>query len=125
MRHRGYIAAVISNSCAQRLRRAARYERTFCHHITMAYRPSKKIFAKYAAFIGKRVLFEVLELVTDENGQAVRVSGVPCENKHPHITVSCAPGIEPVYSNRLLARRNASTHRLTFSGVATIQFIPL
>ncbi len=126
MNHQGYIAAVISKHGAAKLSKLARHSRVFCHHVTMAYRPSGKVYRKYADFIGTEIIFEITEIVSNEKGQAVRVRGVPTENKHSHITVSCADGVNPVYSNTLLTRKKDRRIRPYKQKVrATIQFIPL
>mgnify|MGYP001371081895 CR=1 FL=1 len=43
------------------------------------------------------VLTNEIAVLTIDN-----VKGLPIENRHPHITVSCAEGIKPFYSNKVL-----------------------
>lgn len=53
--------------------------------------------------VGSHVDMHVKEIVWNDKGAACRiVCDVPTVNKHPHITIACAPGVKPVYSNDLL-----------------------
>lgn len=53
--------------------------------------------------IGKPVELKVVGYKRDDKGEAVVVQGVPrADGKVPHITLSVAPGVKPVYSNELV-----------------------
>ena len=52
--------------------------------------------------LGESAKLKVIGYSSDEKGQAVVVSGVDSSNKIPHITISTADGVSPVYSNELL-----------------------
>ena len=93
-------------------------------HVTLAFRPSTETWLSLP--IGQRFDVALRCVVRDEKGQALAgVSWVPsksaskaaaghdgghgdaelpCRNAHPHVTVSTASGVEPVYSNSLLLR---------------------
>ncbi len=95
----------------------------YAHHITMAFKPSVEQAQSLAVWCGKPMNFTVVGEASDERGQVVAVSGVESNNAMPHITISCADGTKPVYSNELLAntpsyefvQRNLSLEgRLTF-----------
>lgn len=77
----------------------------FAHHMTLAYNPSEKQRAQTP--VGIVVQVRVAGYAQDEFGQAVIVTskGGPVSlNKHPHVTVATAIGVEPFYSNELLSR---------------------
>jgi len=72
-------------------------------HMTIAFNPPMERFEqKYQPIIGQPVALRVVGQAQDEKGQAVVVEAMS-ENRIPHITISCASGIGPVYSNQLLA----------------------
>lgn len=77
----------------------------YCHHMTVKFKPSPEEVESYQPLIGSKVSVKVVGFAEDEKGQAVLVSPqeVQSANANPHITVSCAPGTAPVYSNTLLA----------------------
>jgi hypothetical protein len=67
-------------------------------------------FMEFAASLGAKVDVVVTELVWNDKGVAARVelpSHVRCDNATPHITLALGAGIKPVYSNDLLARKDA------------------
>jgi len=74
-------------------------------HITVANRPLKDdpIFDKYKE--GEEILVFAMRYAEDERGQAVVVEGIERnDGKIPHVTISCAEGTKPVYSNELLLK---------------------
>lgn len=74
------------------------------NHVTLAFNPEQEIYdRKYLAQVGRRVRVRVVGATQDAKVQAVRVDGVTSENKTPHITISTAAGVNPAYSNELLA----------------------
>tara|TARA_Y100000034_G_C6868511_1_gene396109 strand:+ start:437 stop:961 length:525 start_codon:yes stop_codon:yes gene_type:complete len=72
----------------------------FAHHMTIKFKPSVEEVVSLP--IGEGVTLKIIGYGEDERGQAVMVSGVRSSNEIPHITVSTAEGISPVYSNELL-----------------------
>ena len=119
-RRKGNILAVISSAAAAKLRRLAIFPDIYCHHITIAAHPDDVTYRKYARLLGRRVRFQVTGVYADSKGQAARVTGVPSENAHPHITISCAPGVHPKYSNDLLAKKRLPGKRYRQRGWATV-----
>lgn len=75
----------------------ARHAKVHADHVTLVFRPSPHELEKYS--LGAEVEFTVVGEVFDDKGQAVLVKGVDSKNLYPHITISTAPGIKPVYSN--------------------------
>ena len=98
----GYIAAVLTPESQERLKKFALYPTIYAHHLTLAYRPSRTVWEKYQDLIGKKIVLHVTGLLIDSKAQAAIVTGCPSENEHPHITISCAEGIPPKYSNELM-----------------------
>jgi hypothetical protein len=123
--HEGYIAAVISKRAAKKLRSFAIHSKIFCHHVTIAYAPTDEIYAKYAHLVGKRIAFTITGICSNNKGQAAAVRDVPSENHHPHITISCAVGVPPVYSNDLLSGKRVRKKRYRQKAYATVRFIPI
>ena len=78
-----------------------RHEMVFADHITLEHDPASPVAGEFQA----RAV--VLDVMSDEQGQAVVVEldrnagALMKPGQRPHITLSCAPGILPAYSNRL------------------------
>ncbi len=74
-------------------------------HITLAH--SRHMFERYP--LGRVIQFEVFSALRDIRGQCVTVKPEPFKDilwnrQSPHITISCADGIRPVYSNSMIER---------------------
>ena len=77
-------------------------DKRFMHHMTIKFRPdAEEVIA--LPIDGSEVELQVVGYASDDKGQAVLVSGVESSNDNPHITVSTAEGVSPVYSNELLS----------------------
>lgn len=87
------------------------------HHMTIKFKPTAEDLEKTP--IGHKVKLKVIGWAADEKGQAVLVEpeGVASANKHPHVTISTAPGTGPVYSNDLLAKGSNRVSGPTLTGV--------
>lgn len=120
----GYLAVVLTPRSRNELLRLvpAKHEDVIAHHMTIAFKPGDDILKKYKPLVGKKIKLVVLGAASDEKGQAVLVNG-PSENPHPHITISCAPGVEAKYSNELLSRGWRRTK--PFNVYGQVQFVPL
>lgn len=79
------------------------HSKVLAHHLTLVFSPSFKDVAELA--IGSYYSIAAIGIAKDEKAQAV-VCNIPdelcCSNIIPHITVSVADNIKPVYSNILL-----------------------
>jgi hypothetical protein len=93
------------------------HAKTWAHHMTIAFKPDAEKLE--ATPIGKKVHLKVIGWAADEKGQAVLVEpvGVASDNKHPHVTISTAPGTQPVYSNELLGKGSNRVSGPTLTGV--------
>jgi Fungal tRNA ligase phosphodiesterase domain len=84
-------------------------EKVFAHHSTIAFKPANLD----GIAMGQASTLRILARVTDEKGDALLVDNPHSANQYPHITLSCAPGVSPVYSNELLSKA-ASKGRIVY-----------
>lgn len=112
-----YLGVFLTKAARERLLGVfpAQHEKVHADHVTVSFRPSHEEVEIYP--IGERVELEVVGVASDEKCQAILVSGVTSKNKHPHITISTAAGIKPVYSNELLDRGFSEVSGLRLEGV--------
>jgi hypothetical protein len=54
--------------------------------------------------IGKKSKLKIVGRAYDHKGDALFVKNPKSKNKYPHITISCAKKVLPVYSNELLEK---------------------
>lgn len=92
------------------------------HHVTL-------VFGTYADnwkhLIGRQFDVEVTAEAWNEKIQALQVSlpdWVPCQNAHPHISVSWAEGTNPVASNALLEGAH-NLRKISFTLSCVIEFL--
>ena len=81
------------------------HDNVYAEHITLAFRPSEDVDKAYQARLGEEVSFAVTAHYLDDGGQAVSVSSADFKRQDgmpEHITISCAPGVKPSYSNELI-----------------------
>ncbi len=74
--------------------------KVLAHHSTIAFKPQNIDDIDVGAEFGLRIIGRV----SDEKGDALLVESPKSKNKHPHITVSCAQGVSPVYSNEMIEK---------------------
>lgn len=72
--------------------------KVFAHHSTISFRPS----GLEGIDIGRESSMKITARVFDEKGDALLVENSKSSFKYPHITLSCAAGVPPVYSNELI-----------------------
>lgn len=80
--------------------------RIYGEHVTLCYRPTEDELFEWLPLLGREIKIEVLSGRSDARGYArlVRLpEDVMCKNGVPHVTIGCAEGTAPVYSNQLLA----------------------
>jgi hypothetical protein len=79
----------------------------FAEHMTVAFRPSDFVEKSLMARLGEQVMLTVMGIAYDDKGQAAIVDSQSVkrtDNGDAHITISCASGVKPVYSNTLVSR---------------------
>lgn len=77
-----------------------KHDNIYATHITISFKPANGI---QGIELGREKELQIIGIVEDERGQAVLVQGSKSAKDHPHITISCAPGTEPKYSNEMIA----------------------
>jgi hypothetical protein len=79
-------------------------DKIYTDHITAVFKPSKEETIELRSLVGNKYPIVVNGYAHDENCQAVSVNNIDglIRNKTPHITIACAQGTNPVYSNSLL-----------------------
>ena len=98
---RRLLRMLVSNGCVI-------HPRIFCHHVTLTHGINE-----LPDTLGQEVHMHVNNYYSDEKGECMSVF---CEDPYvwqhagfPHITISCAEGVGPVYSNELLERIEPDT----------------
>lgn len=75
-----------------------KHGKVFAHHSTTEFMPKSNDGIE----IGKAQKLKIIGRASNEKGDALLVENPKSKNKYPHITLSCAEGVSPVYSNQLL-----------------------
>ncbi len=81
-----------------------KHERVLGHHSTIAFKPN----SLDGISVGEESSMKIIGRVFDEKGDALLVENIKSTNKHPHITLSCAKGVSPFYSNELIEKAVAA-----------------
>ena len=102
------------------------------HHITMRFcakqvpQEEKDGFrAAFAPHVGKELVVKPVALVYDDKGAALAVE-LPeevrsqCQALHPHITIGCASGVPPKYSNELLSKPAEEVTKISLEGAPAL-----
>ena len=115
-----FVSAVLTPASQSRLLRAVPpvHPTVFAHHATIAFKPEAADLERYLEMHGQPVRIPVTAVAVDDKAQAVLV-GIDSENEYPHITISVAEGVKPVYSNELMASADLQ-HIPIFTLEATI-----
>jgi len=88
------------------------HSKVYAEHMTIAFRPSPEIEEQLMSRKGERVTLMVISHTSDDKGQAVVVDGFKrADYGVPHITISCADGVSPKYSNELIGKDMISDAR--------------
>jgi len=104
-----YTAIFLSDDAVEALKMLCppKHTKIHAHHVTLVFRPSPKDLLAIEPYLGKEVVFEIVGEASDDKGHAVKVT-VPehlrMDEQVHHVTISCADGISPVYSNELLKK---------------------
>lgn len=82
-----------------------------CHHVTLAWKPDIETAENFFNFFeGKEIKLKVVGYHISDKIQALKVdividgvvNNTVCHNDIPHITVACAEGVQPSFSNEAL-----------------------
>ncbi len=77
-----------------------KHPNAFGDHCTIVFNPSVDEVVEVQ--LGKKKKLKIIGRVFDLKGDALLVEGSRSANKYPHITLSCANGTEPSYSNQMI-----------------------
>jgi hypothetical protein len=101
-----YVAAFLKPDQQGKLmeRFPPKFDNTFYHHVTIIHMSEAGGNLRVPENAGDEIELEVIGYAEDEKGQAVVVRGIESSKAVPHITLSCAPGVRPFYSNTLLSK---------------------
>lgn len=95
-----------------------KHSRTFAHHITISFKPKDLEGIE----LGKRIQAKIIARVSDDKGDALLVeNNLKSDFKHPHITLSCAMGVMPVYSNEMIEKAIAAGNLEYFKEPVTVE----
>jgi len=75
-----------------------KHQNVYAHHSTIAFRPENLEGIEP----GRKHKIKILGRTSDEKGDALLVENPKSKNEFPHITLSCASDVGPIYSNELL-----------------------
>lgn len=94
-----------------------KHTNVYAEHATIAFKPARDVENTIQGMIGLNVNIVVVGYAEDDLGQAVAIHGIGrFDGGIPHITISCAAGTTPVYSNKLLSNGFNSTPNVELSG---------
>lgn len=81
-----------------------KHKNVYVHHSTIEFMPKDGNSLE----IGKVQKLKIIGRVSDDRGDALLVESPKSNNKYPHITLSCADGVSPMYSNVLIEKAVSS-----------------
>ena len=94
-----------------------KHNNIFAEHTTLCFQPTPEQDKKWMERLGERVVLTVIGRGVDDRGDALIVDGVERDDAGiPHITISCADGTKPFYSNELLAKGYEQIWPFTLEG---------
>lgn len=99
-----------------------KHPNVFAEHMTVIFKPSDEEDKKMMSYIGQKVLLTIYGYAEDDKGQAVVADGFDIlagGNKITHITISCANGTKPVYSNTLLQKGHTQITPFILTGIVS------
>lgn len=115
-----YWAAFLTNKSSNVLKSIFKPEhpKVFAEHVTLAFAPTEEQNKQWEKRLGETVELKVVYEAKDKRGHAVIVEGVQREDGGiPHITISCAKGTKPFYSNYLLSKGHKKTKELLLTAI--------
>ncbi len=114
-----YWAVLLDEECVENLKSVFKpaHKNVYAEHSTLVFGPTDEQDNKWATRIGEKVKLTVLGRAIDDKGDALVVSGIERDDQGIlHITLSCAEGTKPYYSNLLLAKGYSNVNPMIVSG---------
>lgn len=112
-----YNAYVLTNDSKRKLMEKflPKFDNTFYHHMTLNFGVQR-----FPKNLGSEVDLTVIGYAQDEKAQAVVIGRQELgDNRIAHITLSCADGVKPVYSNELLRNGWEKINPFTIKAIVT------
>jgi hypothetical protein len=75
-----------------------KYSTVFGHHSTNRFKPTDT----HGLEVGKKSEIKIIGWASDDKCDALLIENPKAEKRYPHITLSCAEGVPPVYANAML-----------------------
>lgn len=95
-----------------------KHPNVYLEHVTIVFKPNDEQNSVWERRLGEKIELEAIAIAADDKGEALVVDGVQLEDSRvPHITVSCAEGVKPFYSNELLAKGHTHIWPFPLTGV--------
>ena len=98
----------------------AAHPNIYAEHMTIVFKPSDSLNEALMKECGTEVTLNVIGHAQDQNGQAVVVKSDSVSRIGggiAHVTISCANGTKPVYSNELLKKHYDTVSPIQLDGV--------
>lgn len=114
-----YWAVLLDAECVETLKTTVNpvHPNVYAEHTTLCFQPNEEQDAKWMKRLGDKVVLTAIGRRSDDRGDALVVAGIGREdNGIPHITISCADGTKPFYSNELLANGHDSIWAFDIEG---------
>lgn len=96
-----------------------KHPKIFGHHSTIAFKPGNLDGIE----TGKESTMKIVGRAFDEKGDALLVENPKSKNKFHHITLSCANGVSPFYSNELFEKASTDNTIEYFTAPEEIEVI--
>ena len=115
-----YYTALFVKDMATLLKRySPKHAKIYGHHSTIAFEPP----SLDGINVGAETKLRIVGRAYDEKGDVLLVENDKSNNTHPHITLSCAEGVSPAYSNQLIERALESNTVEYFSDLEEIDVV--
>jgi len=115
-----YWAMLLDDDCVERLKDSINpaHSNVYAEHITLCFQPNDEQDERWMKRLGEDVMVTAIGRATDKKGDALLIDGIERDDGGiPHITISCAKGTKPFYSNALLAKGHDSIWAFDIEGI--------
>jgi len=114
-----YWAVILTDRSSNLLKTMFKPEhpKVFAEHITICFGPTEEQEQKWSERLGEMIRMKVVGEGKDKKGHAVVVTGIDRDGGGiPHVTISCAKGTKPFYSNALLSEGYSRVEEIPLAG---------
>ena len=114
-----YTALFVKNKEELLSKFTPKHTKVFAHHATIEYKPQNLDGIE----TGREIKLKVLGRVSDDKGDAIIVERYKIKKPFPHITLSCADDVAPVYSEEMIEKAITNNTVETFDQPVEIAVI--